>query len=166
MTWITHITFGSLSAGILGLNPIFAGLGSTAPDWFEDLFGVKEHRGLTHYVVLWLGAFVVSLIVLLMYEGSITMMLFSFVYGGLTHLFLDSLTVTGVPLGVGNIRVRIGGLIRTGKMSEYVFLFVVLIGFLPFWMTGSSFSFFGAKKLYEKGIIDKKEYEELKFKIF
>jgi len=167
MTWLTHSVFAYFSASVLGINPFIASLGSTAPDWFEDFLGVNEHRGITHYLVFWFGSLIISFIFYLLYPGNfLTSAVFSFVYGGFTHILLDSLTVSGVPLGFGNVRVRIGGIIKTSSLSEYVFLAVVIFAFMPFVFTGSSIGFNSYKGLYEKGIIDKKEYEELKFKFF
>ena len=48
MTWITHTTFAFFGASFLGLNVPLAVVGSTAPDWFEDLFGLREHKGMSH----------------------------------------------------------------------------------------------------------------------
>jgi len=90
----------------------------------------------------------------------------AFIYGGLTHLFLDSLTVSGVPVGVGKVRVRIGGLIRTGKLSEWVFLALLVFAFSPFLLNGVKLGWGEALELYEKGIIDKKEYLERRFKLW
>ena len=166
MTWLTHGSFAYLTGVLFGLNPYFVVAGSTAPDWTEDLLGVKEHRGITHYVVLWAGAFLFSIILYGSLKNDLTFNLLSFVYGGLTHLFLDALTVSGVPLGIGKIRVRIGGLIRTGKLSEWVFLALTLAVLYPITASGGVFGLFPAKKLYEKGIIDLKEYRELRFHLW
>ena len=169
MTWLTHTTFAFFSAQFLGLHAGLAVLGSTAPDWFEDLFGLKEHRGVSHYVVLWFFAFVVCLVFYFSHGilKDFGFLALSFVFGGLTHLFLDSLTVSGVPLGVYRTRVRIGGLIRTGRLSEWVFLLFLLVVFVPLWSVGGfEFGFSKAKRLYEMGIIDKREFLERRFRFF
>ena len=157
MTWVTHTTFSFFLSSIFGLSPISI-LGSTAPDWTEDLFGVKEHRGRTHYITLWSSAFLISLVVYLYTHWELPYLLLSFNFGALTHLFLDSLTVSGVPLGTGNIRVRIGGLIRTGKLSEWVLLAVMIAVFYPIQASDIKIGFSKYRELRKVNIIDEKEY--------
>jgi len=165
MTWITHTTFGVITGQILGLNPILAGIGATAPDWFEDFLGIKEHRGKTHYVIVWYPALILISMIYLVKPIEINNYIMSFIYGGATHILLDSLTITGVPLGIKKIRIRIGGLIKTGSASEYIFLGAFAIALMPFVMGGVSLGINNVRGLYKKGIIDKKEYNEMKFKI-
>ena len=166
MTWITHTTFAHFTSQLLGLSP-FAILGSTAPDWTEDLFGVKEHRGITHYITLWFTLFALTLTLYLTTHHTIIYHALSFTYGALTHLFLDSLTISGVPLGAYNMRIRITGLIRTGKLSEWVFLACLLIVFLPLQQAGSiKLGFSRYKEIYNQGIIDRREYNEGKLKLW
>jgi len=166
MTWITHTFFAFASASVLGLPVLSAVLGSTAPDWLEDFLGIREHRGITHYVVLWVFAGVVAFFVWLWLRHDVLLHAVAFVYGGLTHLLLDSLTVAGVPLGVGRVRVRIAGLIRTGKLSEWVFLAVLVFAFSPFLLGGAKLGWGKAWELYNQGVIDKREYLERRFKLF
>lgn len=166
MTWITHSFFAGATSYILGLPVAPAMLGSTAPDWSEDMFGVKEHRGITHYLAYWLIAFLFSIAVYFAFKNDFLLYIVSFIYGGITHLVLDALTISGVPLGVGRVRVRIGGLIRTGKISEWVFFFVLVIAFAPFLLSQVHLGFNKASGLYERGIIDRKEYNEMRFKFF
>ena len=166
MTWLTHTTFAYFTSELLGLSPL-AVLGSTAPDWSEDLFGIKEHRGRTHYITLWFTAFIIALSLYLTTKSAILYHALSFVYGGLTHLLLDALTVAGVPLGASNMRIRITGLIRTGQLSEWMFLACLLIVFLPLHQAGSlKFGFSKYKDLYKEEVIDLREYNERKFKVF
>jgi len=165
MTWATHIAFGSIVASVFGLHTFLVMLGSTAPDWLEDLFGLREHRGVSHYVFLWGVAFLVSLF-LLLYFGGWALWLFSFVVGGCSHILLDALTVAGVPLGFGKMRVRIGGLIRTGKQSEWVFLVLLLVAFVPLKGLNLEIGYSKWKGYYEKGLLDEREFLERKFKLF
>jgi len=165
MTWATHTTASYILSSVLGLNVVLALLGSTAPDWFEDLFGLREHRGVSHYFVLWFFAFLLCLGLLLSgFEWAFYPL--SFVVGGLSHLFLDALTVAGIPLGVGKIRVRIGGLIRTGKTSEWVFLALLLVAFVPIRGMNIEIGYSKWKSYYEKGLLDEREFQERKFKLF
>ena len=173
MTWITHTTFAYFVSSLFGLPPAPALLGSTAPDWTEDLFGVREHRGKTHYITLWSSAFLLSLVLYLSIPHNLptvkelTLYILSFTFGALTHLFTDSLTISGVPLGTGNIRIRIGGLIRTGKLSEWIFLAIVIAIFYPLSLVGNlELGFSKYRHLWELHIIDRKEYDERKFHLF
>ena len=166
MTWLTHTTFAYFTSELFGLSPM-AVLGSTAPDWSEDLLGIREHRGRTHYVVLWFSAFITALSLYLVLESSLLYHALSFIYGGLTHLFLDTLTVSGVPLGVYNMRIRITGLVRTGKLSEWIFLACLMIVFVPLHQAGSlELGFSKYKELHQEGIIDRREYKERKLKFW
>jgi inner membrane protein len=165
MTWITHSAFAGLTSWVFGLDFGLAVLGSTAPDWFEDFFGVREHRGITHWLSLWFVLFVFFLA--LSVEGfGWAVYLLSFVYGGLSHVVLDALTVSGVPLGFSKVRVRIGGLVRTGKTSEWVFLALIVIFLSPLVRLDVKVGYSKWKELYEAGVIDRREYEERRFKIF
>jgi len=166
MTWLTHTTFAYLTGALFGLNTYFAVAGSTAPDWAEDFLGIREHRGITHYATLWAGAFIFSIILYGSMKNDLTFNLLSFICGSLTHLLLDGLTVSGIPLGIGKLRIRIGGIIRTGKLSEWIFLGLTLAVFYPLIGAGGKFGLFPAKELYQKGIIDLKEYRELRFRLW
>lgn len=173
MTWITHTTFAYFVSSLFGLPPAPAILGSTAPDWTEDVFGVREHRGKTHYVVFWSSIFILFLVLYLAIPPAkttikeLTLYGLSFSFGGLTHLFTDALTVSGVPLGTGNIRIRIGGLIRTGKISEWIFLIIITLIFYPLSVMGNlEFGFSKYRSYYQLHIIDRKEYLERRFKLF
>lgn len=167
MTWLTHTAFAGLTSWIIGLPTSTSILGSTAPDWTEDLFGIHEHRGITHYLVIW---FILFLFFLTLRLENLFLpyseYLLGFVYGGLTHLFLDSLTKSGIPLGFSKIRVRIGGLITTGKPSEWIFLALILIFLTPLTRLDVKFGWNKWKDLYQQGIIDEREYDERRFKIW
>ena len=164
MTWITHTFFAGTTAHILGLNPALAMLGSTAPDWTEDLFGIHEHRGITHYLVIWFFALMIAFLLFLNHTPYSTELL-SFTYGGITHLFLDALTKTGIPI-YGKERIRIGGLISTGRPSEWLFLALLIVFLTPLIKLDIKIGYSKYKEMYEKGIIDLKEYNERKFKIW
>ena len=164
MTWLTHTTFAYLTAQILGLPPAPAILGSTAPDWGEDLLGIKEHRGKTHYITLWSSLFLLTLVLYLGAPNGLAKTLFlnllTFTLGGLSHLLLDALTVAGVPLGLNRTRIRIGGLITTGKLSEWIFLGLILLILIPVKNSGLTLGLTNYKELLKKGVIDKREYKE------
>lgn len=164
MTWLTHTFFAGTTAHILGLNPALAMLGSTAPDWTEDLFGINEHRGITHYLVIWFFALMLSFMLFLSHVPY-SLELLSFTYGGMTHLFLDALTKSGIPL-YGKQRIRIGGLITTGRLSEWLFLALLIVFLTPLIKMDAKLGHSRYKEMYERGILDRKEYNERKFKIW
>ncbi|NPA40834.1 MAG: metal-dependent hydrolase [Aquificae bacterium] len=164
MTWLTHTFFAGTTAHILGLNPAIAVIGSTAPDWTEDLFGINEHRGITHYLVLWFLALMLTFLLFLSH-APYSMELLSFTYGSMTHLFLDALTKTGIPL-YGKQRIRIGGLITTGRLSEWLFLALLILFLTPLIKLDAKLGHSRYKELHKQGIIDRKEYNERKFKLW
>jgi len=164
MTWLTHTFFAGTTAHILGLNPALAMLGSTAPDWTEDMFGIHEHRGITHYLVIWLPALMIAFFLFLSH-APYSHELLSFIYGGTTHLFLDALTKSGIP-AYGKTRIRVGGLITTGKPSEWIFLALLILFLSPLIKLDVKLGYSKYKSMYEHGLIDRKEYNERKFKIW
>ncbi|CAA6827678.1 MAG: Unknown protein [uncultured Sulfurovum sp.] len=101
--------------------------------------------------------------------------IFWFGIGYLTHWFADSLTVSGVPLGP-NSKHRIhffGGKFRTGDPIEYVISFGLLLLVLLIvkpdlekieeeYSYNPYFTEYG--KLYDKRIIDEKEYHDKRFR--
>ena len=164
MTWLTHTAFAGMSAWIFGMNVGVAVLGSTAPDWSEDLFGVSEHRGITHYGIFWFLAFLLFLVPTL--EGiEWARYPMSFCYGGVTHWFLDSLTRAGVPF-TRNMRVRIGGLIRTGHVSEWIFFALIVLFLFPLTRFDLKIGYNKWKEYYTAGIIDHREYLDRRFKLW
>ena len=174
MKWVSHIAISG--AVTFAFNPLLVPvgiLGGTAPDWLEILaskagYPVK-HRTVTHYLSYWValsgfGAFVWD------FQGVI----FWFGVGGLTHVLADSLTVSGIPLGLWSDRRfhLFGGRIRTGRPGEvFATLSVVGIfgglgvlnqnfagGFLPF--------FYDWPGLYHNGLIDGYEWKQNRFRWF
>jgi inner membrane protein len=191
MTWLSHSSIATAIA--LPLSPAHIPvivLGSTAPDWIEyvlNALGLNvEHRKETHYVVLWLFLICLSFFI------DFNSMLFWFAIGGLSHVLEDSLTVSGVPFSpYSTHRFHLfGGALsessfyrfRTGSMVEYIIAFSILGASVFLVNPFSNFiqnynkseeqkSKFNAyymdyKKLYEEGVIDEKEYKELRFKMF
>lgn len=174
MTWKSHIAIAT--AVTIPFNPMgipFAILGSTAPDWSEwilKLFGHHvEHRGATHYLIVPLA--IIGLSFIIDYHNF----LFWFGIGYLTHWFADSLTVSGVPLSP-NAKHRIhffGGKFRTGDPIEYGISFGLLLVVLLIvkpdldqieeeYRYNPYFTEYG--KLYDKRIIDEKEYHDKRFR--
>ena len=132
MTWLTHIAGGFFLYRLFhgGIEPVTMGLclfGSIFPDWMEGPPGRRwlKHRGLSHSILLWLA--VALLIPFLVPEGFLTFVKY-FLLGVTSHLLLDSLTVYGVPL----FRERTVGfrIVKTGKVSEIVVLFVIFLSLL------------------------------------
>lgn len=94
MTKRTHVLFGAATTLPFTTwnNAIFFPivlLGSTAADW-DYIIGLK-HRWITHTLL----ALTISTIVVCIFSLNLGL-LWGLNYGG--HLFLDSLTITGVPL--------------------------------------------------------------------
>jgi len=176
MTWISHgiIAYGLNS--FIGFPVSTVILGSTAPDWTEDLFGVKEHRGQTHYLAYWIIAFIILLILYGIFRHQILFYGLGFIFGGLTHLFADSLTVSGIPVAPPKYKIPkiklLKGMIRTGRTSEFIFVgfFVLFIFLVKSSFGGQGLTLFNSCQgqeqslceLYKDGIIDLKEFQELK----
>jgi inner membrane protein len=167
MRWISHIAIASATTAIVAPPLIpFAVLGATAPDWSEKFFQ-KQHRQETHYVILWIG-FVAFFLLIWDYKN----IGLAFAYGGLTHVLLDSLTVTGVPFAPWskNRFHLFGGRLKTGSSQEYIIAGVICIaslvafqqyntahsGYIPF--------FFNWIEFYEDGLLDAKEWKNNRFK--
>ncbi len=70
-------------------------LGSTAPDWLEWIANALgyhvKHRTITHYFTVWLIGW--TGFAFLEPTGIIA----AFCYGGFTHVFVDAMTIAGVP---------------------------------------------------------------------
>jgi inner membrane protein len=176
MTWKSHSAIATaitLPFNVMGIVP--ATIGATAPDWIEyilNFLGFRvEHRRETHYLIVPL--FIIILSFFIDYKNFI----FWFGIGYLSHWFADGLTVSGVPVAP-NSRHKIhffGGSIRTGEPKEYVISFsFLLVSFLIFnsnilnYKQNENFNVYKMdyKQLYEKKIIDEKEYKENRFKFF
>jgi len=176
MKWISHSAIGGTTAAIV--NPIYAPaaiLGATAPDWLEWVFNALgfgvTHRKETHYLVVWVVAFGLSLWTL---DLPFADMVAAFLWGGVTHILTDALTVQGVPFSPTSRRRfhLFGGRLRTGSVQEYVIAgslsaVFVLIGFqLHKSSNGSDFMpyFYDWNGAYEGGIIDAYEWKQNRWK--
>lgn len=172
MKWVNHIAIAGATCAVWKpeLVPV-AVLGSTAPDWLEWIahaLGRRvRHRTVTHYAASWLfglgfGAFVWD------YHHVIT----AFAAGGLSHVFCDSLTVQGVPLGWWSDRRfhLFGGRFRTGQMGEYWFAGGVVVACVcvamltRHWGGGYSPFFYDWADYYQQGLIDGKEWKDNRFR--
>jgi inner membrane protein len=163
MTWASHMIIGSATAKIFGLNYILTTFGAVLPDLAEMVIPQRmPHRGITHSFALWSAALVLAFIqpVTLIRDCLIGVMV--------GHLLMDSLTVMGVPILDENSRhiTLFGGRLRTASAGEFVISGI--IAFLAFVVFGSMQIDTGRtswKTLYQQGIIDRKEYNENKWKI-
>ena len=108
MQKLTHIAGGVFAAALLNLDPVLTTLGAIAP----DIDTVCCHRKLLHNVWVLAAAF--------LYDTALGV-------GVLSHLVLDSLTVSGVallwPVSGKRFGIKIA---RTGGMLDWV-LFVLLV---------------------------------------
>jgi len=173
MKWINHLAIGASMCAVWNpaLIPI-AIAGSTAPDWIESILGVLgrkvKHRTVTHYVIYWVlgilfGCFVWD------FHYAIT----AFCLGGFSHVFADSFTIMGVPLGWWSDRKfnLFGGRLRTGGMGEYwvagaivIVCCIVVVGTKKWGDTGFAPFFWDYPEYYQGGLIDANEWKENRFR--
>lgn len=150
MKWVTHQSVGVLGAVALHMPPLaVAGvfIGSTLPDVL-DFFLVrlgfqfnKIHRGHSHF---WVWYALAAMLMALGYQAAANLAsqqiilvenalfgAFGVLFGSLSHILTDFMTVSGVPYTLP-VKKRVSlGLIRTGHVTEYLFLtiFVFVITF-------------------------------------
>lgn len=160
MTWPTHIVTGAALAKMFGLNYTLVVIGSLLPDLVELLSTRLQHRGISHSV----GIALVALV--LFWNTPLRDAWIGVVFG---HLFMDALTMMGVPvLDERSRRLTIfGGKLRTGSSGEYVL--AGIIAFVVFVVLGSyhlDTERRNWQELYRQGIIDKSEYYRNRFNLF
>jgi len=173
MKWVNHIAIAGATCAIWKpeLVPI-AVLGSTAPDWLEwvlKAFGRRvAHRTLTHYVIYWVLGIVFGMFVW-DFHYAIT----AFSAGGFSHVFADSLTLMGVPLGWWSDRRfnLFGGRLRTGQMGEYwvtgvIVVMCISVGVMTRHFDGGDYTpfFWDYPDYYHQGLIDGAEWKENRFR--
>lgn len=170
MIWASHMAVASSVSYVIGLNPVAMNLGAVLPDLLEMVPGLKlKHRGLSHSLT------VHGVALILFWNIPYVRDVWLGVLIG--HLFCDALTVSGIPMtGESGMRaILFGGKIRTGTMSE--FMFVGAVAGITFLLIGGGFSSFRGgggeestrrdwKALYKQGVIDKREYLEKRFTFF
>lgn len=177
MKWISHSAIGGTSAAIVEpmLAPV-AILGATAPDWLEMVLNAAgvgvEHRKETHYLIVWAVLFFVALFVAPSIPGGA--FIAAFMWGGLTHILTDALTVQGVPFSPTSRRRfhLFGGRLKTGSVQEYVIAFSLSAVFVVVGIqmhrggAGSDFApyFFDWSGAYEDGKIDAYEWKQNRWK--
>lgn len=174
MKWINHLAIAGATTAVI--NPMLvpvALLGSTAPDWLEPVIKATtgqdvKHRGVTHFVVVWIAALAFALL-LWDFHG----LLAAFCWGGLTHVLADSMTVSGVPFAPHSDRRfhLFGGRLRTGESGEYAVAWgivaVCAVAMQLVHTSGNWYPFFyDWPGLYEQGIIDGKEWKDNRFRFF
>lgn len=176
MKWISHSAIGGTSAAII--NPLYvpvAILGATAPDWLEWVLSAAglhiTHRKETHYLIVWLVAFIIGLSIAGTFAGAD--FIAAFLWGGLTHILTDALTVQGVPFSPTSRRRfhLFGGRLKTGSPQEYVIAFSLSAVFVLIAMqmhqakeTGFMPYFYDWDGAYEKGEIDAYEWKMNRWK--
>ena len=174
MKWVNHLAIAGATTAVVSpaLVPI-ALLGSTAPDWLEWVLKALghrvRHRTVTHYVLGWCVGLVFA-VALWDFHGVLA----AFMWGGLSHVLADSLTVMGVPFSPFSDRRfhLFGGRLRTGDPGEY-FIAWGLVGLClmlsimlkPY--GGGWYPFFpNWAGLYEDGVVDAKEWKDNRLKFF
>ncbi len=148
MMWMTHIMVGLLFYSVLVKFGIFpnsqiliglVALGALFPDidhpksyiahlsiWLKAssrVVSLGGHRGITHTIWTSLLAFPLALLVLRFF-GLGFIEAGAFFLGYISHLFADSLTVSGVAWFYPFDRHKVRGVIRTGSLFE-VLVFVL-----------------------------------------
>ena len=175
MKWINHIAIAGATTAFIKpeLVPI-AILGSTAPDWLEWIIrgfgGHVRHRTITHYVMAWVMGLVFAL-GLWDFHGVLA----AFMWGGLSHVLADSLTVMGVPFSPYSDRRfhLFGGRLRTGSTGEYFIAWglvlvclMLSVVFKPHGGVGWYPFFFDWAGLYQDGVVDAKEWKDNRLRFF
>ncbi len=160
MTWASHIMVGAATAKIFGLNYLLTTLGAVLPDLVEILSRKMTHRGISHSVLISIAALVI------LWSSPIRDAWIGVVFA---HLFMDSLTIMGVPLlDERSRRITVfGGKLRTASAGEFVVSGI--IAFVAFFILGS-FSLDTERRnwteLYKEKVIDRQEYYNNRFKFF
>ena len=169
MKWINHVMVAGSTAAVINPSIVpYAIFGSILPDLAEKFLPVTNHRAETHYLVLWIAALIFSIFVF-DFKG----VLLGITYGGLTHVVVDALSVSGVPFSPWsqNKFHLFGGRLRLGSTAEYIISFSILaVSCLIVLNTRqvSDFSpfFFNYKDFYKEGLIDGSEWRANRFRIF
>ena len=145
MIWPTHVLGGIVflsiaeKLGIIHGNKIYIAIwltlsiiGSLLPDidngksfmGRKNILSIAKHRGLFHNLLV----LFVLIILSIMIKGLIGMALLSISIGYASHLFLDALTIQGIPFIKGRIR----GPIKTSSTGELIVFILLLVLLLLF----------------------------------
>jgi len=162
MTLISHTITAYLLAILFNLNPIFAVIGSIFPDLIEIPFKMK-HRKESHELLF--SCFITTMSFFILPEIIKNFLILNniqaFTLGYLSHILLDSLTISGVYFFPLKKRISLMPhfKIRTGTFSEFIFIsfFSVFLGILIF-IKPFLIYYLNYYELYNQGIIDKKEF--------
>lgn len=162
MTWASHLTVGYALARVTGMNPIAVGIGAILPDLVEKVAPQHlRHRGISHSLALHA--------VLLTLFASIPLLREAWIGVIVAHLLCDALSPTGIPVFLegGRNLVLFGGRLRVGSPMELalaagILLLVIVV------QPGGGGGFLKRPwgRLYEEGVIDKREYLEHRFWVF
>lgn len=164
MTWASHMLIGGAAANLFNLNYFLSVFGSIFPDLAEMVIPKDiKHRGITHSLSLWLLSLGVSWFVPVLRDVVLGVVI--------GHLLADSLTPAGIPIfDESSKHITIfGGKIKTASPAEFVVSFLIaFIAFflLPSFSLSNSINKRNWKALYESEIIDRKEFDEYRFKLF
>lgn len=138
MKWITHQTAAVGMALVLHLPPagvLASCLGAVLPDMLDQRAARltrnpqrtfnRIHRGVTHWFGWWLAIFLGA--ALLPAPPSVRALVLGLGFGGLSHIVLDMLNPSGVPLLPFSRKSRLAlRVCSTGSVGEYVFLAAML----------------------------------------
>lgn len=165
MIWASHMAVASSVSYVTGLNPYAMNLGAVLPDLIEMIYPkTMKHRGMSHSLTLHAVCLILFWNVPYLRDVWLGVLI--------GHLFCDALTVSGIPMtGESGMRATLfGGKIRTGTLSEM--MFVAIVAFVSFVLVGNIISPRSGsmkrdwKALHDQGVIDKREYLEKRFTFF
>lgn len=171
MRWFNHMACAGATCAVVNpaLVPI-AMLGSTAPDWLEWIANALgyhvKHRTITHYFTVWLIGWIGFAVL------EPTGIIAAFCYGGFTHVFVDAMTIAGVPFSpISDRRFHLfGGRLRTGDPAEYGISFgvVAICAVIVMMLSASGWYpfFYNWSGLYNSGVIDGFEWYRNRFRFF
>lgn len=142
MKWITHQTGALVLAAGLQLpveGILAASAGAVLPDVIDMRISTlgptrksrqkifnQIHRGASHWFGWWLALFLAALTLNL--SALPVAAAAGVAFGALSHVFLDMLTVQGVPLSPFSRKNRFSlKLCKTGHISEYLFLLLLVL---------------------------------------
>ena len=140
MTGKSHVAANAFLSFALFQNPFIclgAIFAAKMPDQMETFLPMVKHRGATHIMSVWAGVGLIAGIGVFLpgipmfsFAGlgiELHSVIFGFVLGGFLHIFMDYLSVSGVPILPGRTHAA-AKWYKTGTLSEYLVLSLVIFG--------------------------------------
>lgn len=149
MTGKSHVATSAMLSWLMIGDPVVtiaAIVAAKLPDQLERFIPGVKHRGLTHIAIFWILATATLFFIYhagqtaqvkLTREQFITTSVFlGIALGGLLHIAMDFMSISGVPLFHSNKMYALK-IYRTGGMSEYLVLCVIFV--LAAWRIQTSY---------------------------